>query len=213
MDEDADEHRDARSPSPYAPSAAMTEPPDAEEMTLGDRGCRGGVRSADAETLRGGSMLRVAVVLGLVGVLSGLGLAACGGSDRLSAKDYRARLTMLVVSKHYGDVDVDLKKLGKAKSGAAIRDGLVTLGSEQELFAGEVAKLKPPSDAENANALLARGARDLTLRNNEIASELRVTKSPKAARKGLDTLRNSRGVAEETRALSQLRKLGYLKQG
>jgi hypothetical protein len=120
---------------------------------------------------------------------------------------------MLVVAKHLGHVDVDLKKLRKAKSGAAIRDGLVTLGSEQELFAGEVAKLKPPKDAENANALLARGARDLTLQNNEIASELRVTKSPKAARKGLDTLSNSKGVAEETRALSQLKKLGYLKQG
>jgi hypothetical protein len=158
-------------------------------------------------------MLRVAGVLGLVGVLSALGLAACGGSDRLSAKDYRSRLTMLVVSKHQGHVDLDLEKLRKATSGVAIREGLVTLGSEQQLFAGEVAKLKPPSDAENANALLARGARDLTLRSNEIASELRVTKSPKAARKGLDTLRNSPGVAEEIRALARLKKLGYIKQG
>jgi hypothetical protein len=156
-------------------------------------------------------MLRVAVVLGLVGVLSGLGFVGCGGSDRLSAKDYRARLTKLVVGKQQGHVDVDLKKLRKAKSGAAIRDGLVTLGSVHDLFAGEVAKLKPPRDAENANALLARGARDLTLRINEIASELRVTKSPNAARKRLDTLRNSPGVAEETRALNQLKKLGYLK--
>lgn len=158
-------------------------------------------------------MVRVAAVLGLMVVLCGLGLAACGGSDRLSAKDYRARLAALVVSKHQGHVDADLKKLRKAKSGAAIRDGLVTLGSEQELFAGEVAKLKPPRDAENANALLSRGARDLTLKINEIASKLHVSKSPKAARKGLDALSNSPGVAEETRAISQLKKLGYLKEG
>jgi hypothetical protein len=63
-----------------------------------------------------GSMVRVAVVLGLMVVLSGLGLAACGGSDRLSAKDYRARLAVLVVSKHQGHVDADLKKLQKAKT-------------------------------------------------------------------------------------------------
>jgi hypothetical protein len=163
--------------------------------------------------LGGGSMVRVAAVLGLVGVLSGLGLAACGGSDRLPAKDYRARLAVLVVSKHQGHVDADLKKLRKATSGAAIRDGLVTLGSEQERFAGEVAKLKPPRDAENANALLARGAGDLTLRISEIAGGLHVTKSPKAARKGLEVLSNSPGIAEETRALSQLKKLGYLKEG
>jgi hypothetical protein len=157
-------------------------------------------------------MVRVAVVLGLVVVLSGLGLAACGGSDRLSAKDYRARLAALVVSKHQGHLDADLKKLRKAKSGAAIRHGLVTLSAEHELFAGEVATLKPPKDAENANALLARGARDLTLQIGEIAGQLHVTKSPTAATKGLDALSNGPGLAEETRALSQLKKLGYLKE-
>jgi hypothetical protein len=158
-------------------------------------------------------MVRVALVLGLVVVLSELGLAACGGSDRLSAKDYRARLAELVVTRQQGHVDADLKKLRKAKSGAAIRDGLITLGDEHELFAGEVTKLKPPKDAENANALLAHGARDLTLHIREVASGLRVTKSPETAAKGLDVLRKGPGVAEETRALSELKKLGYLKAG
>jgi hypothetical protein len=158
-------------------------------------------------------MVRVAVVLGLVVVLSGLGLAACGGSDRLSAKDYRTRLDALVVDEHQGHVDAALKKLRKAKTGAAIRHDLVTLGREHERFADEVAKLKPPKDAENANDLLARGARHLTLQISEIASELPVSKSPRAATKGLDALSHGTGVAEETRALSQLKKLGYLKQG
>jgi hypothetical protein len=156
-------------------------------------------------------MVRVAFVLGLVGVLAGVGLIACGGSDRLSAKDYRAQLGVLVESKHQDTAVADLKKLGKAKSGAAIREGLVTFAAEHDLFASEVAKLKPPKDAEKANELLARGARDLTLEVREIVSRLGVTKSPRPARKQLDALDKGPGPAEEARAFSQLRKLGYLK--
>jgi hypothetical protein len=157
-------------------------------------------------------MLRVAFLLGLVLALAGLGLIACGGSDRLSAKDYRAQLAVVVKSRHQDTAVADLKKLGKAKSGATIRKGLVTFAAEHELFAGEVGKLKPPKDAQKANDLLARGARDLTLQVRETVSRLTVSKRPEAARKQLDALGTGRGAREEATALSQLKKLGYIKK-
>lgn len=158
-------------------------------------------------------MVRVVSVVGLVLVVAGLGLTACGGSDRLSAKDYRARLAVLVVSKHQDKASADLEQLRNAKSGAQIRDGLVTFASEHQLFADEVLKLKPPKNADKANALLAKGALSLTLQVREVVSRVTVSKSRQAALKGLNVLGNARGAADEARALSQLRKLGYIRGG
>jgi hypothetical protein len=137
-------------------------------------------------------MVRVALLVGLVvAVLGGLGLMACGGSDRLSAKDYRAKLTDL--SKREDLVHADLEKLRKAKSGAEIRKGLVAAAAVQELLGGEAEKLKPPKNAEKPNALFARGARDVVLTINELVSGLPVTKSPRVALKRLNAVRNGRG--------------------
>jgi hypothetical protein len=158
-------------------------------------------------------MVRVALVVGLLLVLAlgGLGFTACGGSDRLSAKEYRAELT--VQAKRHDQARTDLEKLRKAKSGAAIRKGLLDFVAVEELFAGDVGKLKPPKNAEKPHALLVLGALDLVAKLNTSIGALAVTKSPRPALKRLKEVRHAKGAAEEARALSQLKKLGYINEG
>jgi hypothetical protein len=117
------------------------------------------------------------------------------------------------VTKRYDLARRDLEKLRKAENGATIRNGLVTFGTVHDLFAGEVANLKPPKNAEKPNELLAVGARDVTIEVNKLVSALPVTKDPRQALKTLNAIRNGRGAAEEARALRQLKKLGYIDEG
>ena len=135
--------------------------------------------------------------------------ASCGGSGRLSKSEYRTRLTAL-------DRDVT-KAEAKARSSVVtpnatvdqIRSALTRVAAAQKHVGDEVAKLKPPKEAEAANSLLARGAHDLAGEVGTVAKQLATVKSRRQAL-GLvqSMLQTSRGATELDQAIAQLKKLG-----
>jgi hypothetical protein len=135
--------------------------------------------------------------------------AGCGGSSRLSKDEYKARLTAL-------NREVD-KAESTARSAVTpnatvdqIRSALSRVAAAQQHVGDEVAKLKPPKEAEAANSLLARAAHDLAAEVREVVKKLGPVKSQKQAL-GLvqSMLQSARGARELDQATAQLRKLGF----
>lgn len=135
-------------------------------------------------------------------------LAACGGSDRLSAEDYRARLAALEQREEKAHADVE--KAFSATSVAEISARLSRFADEQEGVGDEVESLEPPEDAESANAQLASGAHQLADEIRAVVEDLSGVKSPKAAQKLIDQrLGDAAGSRDVDEALSELKELGY----
>jgi major membrane immunogen (membrane-anchored lipoprotein) len=154
------------------------------------------------------SVRNTSVVVALLG--SCVLLAACGSSDRrLSANEYRARLTSL--SQREDKAHADVEKAARSSSVAEIRSGLSKFAADQAANGNEVANLKPPKDAEAANALLARGLRDTSSEVRALVARLSRVKAPKAALTLINKTQTTRGGAETDRALSELQKKGYTK--
>src|SRR5438477_6445815 len=99
--------------------------------------------------------LYAATALVLIGVL----VAGCGGSSRLSASAYRARLA--TIAKQADAVQTGVEKALNAKSVAELRKRLTLFAAAEDRLGDEVGKLKPPKNAEAANAELARGEHDI----------------------------------------------------
>ena len=135
-------------------------------------------------------------------------LAACGGSGgRLSASQYRARLASL--SHREDKAHADLDKVMRSNRVAEIRSQLLKFAADQEADGNEVANLKPPKDAQAANALLARGLHDTSSELRALIARLSKVKAPKAALTLINKTQTTRGGAETDRALSELQKKGY----
>ena len=138
-------------------------------------------------------------------------LEGCGGkSSRLSRSAYSARLA--TIGKEANKVQVDLEKARLAKSVSEIEARLKAFATADDRLGDEVSRLKPPKDAEAANAELARGEHDTAAAVRSVLPRLAKFTSPKAAIGFLSTsLPNAKGAHEEDQALSQLKKLGYTK--
>jgi hypothetical protein len=133
------------------------------------------------------------------------------GSGRLSDDDYRARIS---------NVNTDLTNASAAIAGTAaprvpvtrIRASLGRLADSQDRIATTVEDLKPPKRAEAANALLAKGARDLSAEVRATQRTLRPYSShDKAVALVRSDLSKSKGVKELSRAFDQLHRLGYFR--
>jgi hypothetical protein len=148
--------------------------------------------------------LSVSVALVLLCVL----LAGCGGSKRLSASEYRTRLASL--AKEADKAQGAVEKGFTAKSVAELRARLKTFATAEDRFGDEVGRLKPPKDAEAANAELARGEHDTAAAIHSVLPQLAKFTSPQAAVRFLNK-QNPKGGHEIDHALTQLRKLGYTK--
>src|SRR5690348_12816319 len=103
-------------------------------------------------------MQRLVFVLLLFGAL--LSAAGCGGSGRLSKAEYRSKLKALDAKVSKGEAAVRSAIIPSATV-AQISVALTRFADVDKQVGDEVAKLKPPKEAEAANALLARGFRDL----------------------------------------------------
>ena len=136
-------------------------------------------------------------------------LAGCGGSsnNRLSASEYRARLATL--GKEADKVQGDLEKALTAKSVSEIEARLKASATADDRLGDEVSALKPPKDAEAANAELARGEHDTAAFARAAVPKLEKFTSAKAAIRFLTALGTPKGGRELDDALTQLRKLGY----
>jgi len=135
--------------------------------------------------------------------------AGCGSSNRLSRDEYKAQLTTL---------NHDVSKAEAAAQSAVvqaatveqIRAALTRVAAVQQHVGDEVAKLKPPEEAEAANALLARGAHDLAAETREVVKKLAsVTKPSEALGLIQKAFQDTRGAKELDQAVGELKKLGF----
>jgi len=138
-------------------------------------------------------------------------LAGCGGSSRLSRNAYRTRLATL--GKEADKAQADVEKGLHAKSMDELQARLKAFATAEDRLGDEVTRLKPPKDAEAANAELARGEHDTATAIRSALPKLANFTSPKAAisflTKGLAA--QPKGGHEVDQALADLKKLGYTK--
>jgi hypothetical protein len=151
-------------------------------------------------------MQRLVFVLLLFGAF--LSAAGCGGSGRLSKGEYRSKLKALDAKVSKGEAAVR-SAVTPSATVAQISVALTRFADVDKQVGDEVAKLKPPKEAEAANALLARGFRDLAAETRGVAAKLSSVKSPAA---GLALVQRAgasfQGAKELDQAVSQLKKLG-----
>ena len=139
------------------------------------------------------------------GVLSVVFLVGCGDSGRLSHREYQAKLDAITQRlASFGERNRSLGHVISSEYSAVLTQRYAAL---EERVATTLEGLRPPTDAERANALLARGSRDY-------ATESR------AALPGLETLalgeaprvvdrRTAKARRELEQATKELRKAGY----
>jgi hypothetical protein len=136
--------------------------------------------------------------------------AGCGGSSRLSPSAYRAKLA--AIGREANTAQGQVEKGLHAKSVAEIRSRLSTFASATQKLGDEVAALKPPRNAEAANALLARGEHDTASATRAVLPQLAKLKNVKAALSLLNRSEgNAKGGRELDQALTELKKMGYAK--
>jgi hypothetical protein len=136
--------------------------------------------------------------------------AGCGGSSRLSASAYRAKLA--TISKQADQAQAAVEQGLHAQTISALSARLGAFANASQTLGDEVQKLKPPKDAESANALLARGEHDTAAATRAALPKLARMKSVKAAIGYLSgSLGNQKGGHELDQALTELKKLGYTK--
>jgi methyl-accepting chemotaxis protein len=143
----------------------------------------------------------------LLGIL--LLAAGCGGSKRLSADEYKARLKTLDQEVSKAEAAAQ-RAVESAATVEQIRSALRRIASTQQHVGDEVAKLKPPKKAEAANALLARAAHDLAAEIRDVVKKLASVPKPQAALSLIqNAFQNARGARELDQAVGELKKLGF----
>ena len=147
----------------------------------------------------------------LAAALAAIALAGCGGSSdggRLSKSDYKAKLRALGHEAQQAQADV--QKGLSAKTVAELHARLLAFAATSQHIGDEVAALKPPKDAEAANAELANGEHDSAKAVRDAAAAIKDAKTPAAAIAYLQkSLANAKGAHELDDGLTKLRKLGY----
>jgi hypothetical protein len=157
-------------------------------------------RPARRRQLAGGITLLLLVALA----------AGCGGGSRLSPSAYRTKLA--TIGQEANKAQTQVEKGLRAKSVAEIRTRLSTFADAAQKLGDEVAALKPPENAEAANALLARGEHDTASATRAVLPQLAKLKSVKAALSFLNKSQgNAKGGRELDQALAELKKMGYTK--
>jgi hypothetical protein len=145
-------------------------------------------------------------------LLTALALAAlaagCGSTGRLSAHAYEARLA--TIAKEADKAQHDVEQGLQAKTVEALHSRLAAFAAADQKLGNEVAALKPPKDAEQANAALARAEHDNAAAIRALLPRIGKAQTPKAAVQLLQHDPTAAKVGGELdSALSRLQKLGY----
>ena len=150
--------------------------------------------------------LRAAVTIVLLCAL----VAACGGGggSRLSQSEYRARVADL--GKQANAAQSTAQQALNAKSVPQLQARLRAFADAVDRIGDEVDRLKPPKNAEAANAELARGEHDSATEIRDALPSLSKFSTPAQAVSSLSAL-GGRGGHEIDDALAKLKKLGYTK--
>jgi hypothetical protein len=145
----------------------------------------------------------MAIAAGVVILATG-----CGGSNRLSADAYRAKLHAI-----NGEVstaeDQAQATIVKARSVDEIVRALTQVARAHDRIGDEVAALKPPKNAEAANDFYVRGSHDLADEIRAVLPRLSALESPRKAQAYLDRLGNAKGDRELDQAVADWKKKGY----
>jgi hypothetical protein len=147
----------------------------------------------------------------LAAALATIALAGCGGSSgggTLSKSDYRTKLRALGHEAQQAQADV--QKGLSARTVAELHTRLLAFAATSQHLGDEVAALKPPKDAEAANAELANGEHDSARAIRTAAAAIQNLKTPQAVIAYLQkSLGNAKGAHELNDALTKLKNLGY----
>jgi hypothetical protein len=149
--------------------------------------------------------VRAAIALALLCVI----VAGCGGGGRLSRSEYRARLAAL--ANESTAAQVKAQQALEPKSVGDLQSRLRQFADAEDRIGDKIDRLKPPKDAEAANAELARGFHDTASEIREAVRGLSKFTLPAFAIRSLRSLANSKGSREVDDGLAKLKKLGYTK--
>ena len=146
-----------------------------------------------------------------IAALAALLLAACGGggSSRLTAEQYRAKMTK--INAEAASAVSNVARGLQAKSLAELRQRLDAFSAETQRIGDEVAKLKPPQNAEAANTELAQGMHETARATHTQSGDIAGLNTAQEAIAYLQTTAgNQKGAHDVNEAFAKLRKLGYL---
>jgi hypothetical protein len=151
---------------------------------------------------------RAVIALALLCVI----VAGCGGGGRLSRSEYHARLAALANESNAAQANA--QQLFEAESVGDLQSRLRQFADAEDRIGDKVDDLKPPKDAEAANAELARGFHDTASEIRDVVPGLSKFSLPAFAIRSLrGSLANSNGSREVADGLAKLKKLGYAKGG
>ena len=137
-------------------------------------------------------------------------VSACGGSNRLSASDYRAHLE--TIAKESDAAQHAVEKGFQATSVPQLVKVLSVFAATENRIGDEVAALKPPKDAQAANTEAAKGQHDTASEVQVLLPKIQKMPSAKAAIAYLSQTPTTKGGRELDAALAKLKKLGYIKK-
>lgn len=125
----------------------------------------------------------------------------------LTAALYRAKLRRIKGEVNKAQASIR-SSFTQAKSVSDLHTALKGLAHEEIRLSQEVGKLRAPTNAKAANALLAKGFADTAKQIQGVLPQISSAKSPQAA---IGILRHlqSTGGTEIGRAVAQLKRLGY----
>jgi hypothetical protein len=135
-------------------------------------------------------------------------LAACGGGSRLSQSAYRTKLAQ--IKQEAASVQASVAKGLQAKTLAELRGRLDAFAESTQRIGDEVAKLKPPQNAEAANTELADGLHETARATRDASKQITGLHTPREAISYLEhSPLNKKGARQVDEALTRLKQLGY----
>jgi hypothetical protein len=135
-------------------------------------------------------------------------LAACGGGSRLSQDAYRTKLAQ--VKQEAASAQASVARGLQAKTLAELRGRLDAFAESTQRIGDEVAKLKPPANAEAANTELADGLHETARATRDASKQITGLHTPREAISYLEhSPLNTKGARQVDEALTRLKQLGY----
>ena len=135
-------------------------------------------------------------------------LAACGGGSRLSQSAYRTKLAQ--VKQEAASAQASVAQGLQAKTLAELRGRLDAFAESTQRISDEVAKLKPPQNAEAANTELADGLHETARATRDASKAVAGLHTPREAITYLEqSPLNKKGARQVDEALTRLKQLGY----
>ena len=151
-------------------------------------------------------MLKGFVVLASLATV--LTVVACGGTERLSKQQYRARLHAIDarVGRAEGAAEAAFAPGGSLNQA---RRAILTWADTEEQAGDELARVRPPKDAEAANRSLSTAEKQFAAALRKAAGALKGTPLAAGPKILEREMRNSPGPAGLDHAITQLKALGY----